>query len=289
MWRGKLIPALAHFEQALALYDQADHDASMLLGMSDARVLCLGLTACVRTWQGHPDQALLPSRQSCAAAHQLSHAFTRAHALHMSCWFHQVRGDRRVVLERAAAMMALTAEHGFASWHAVATIFHGWALVDGDEIESGITEMRRGLAALQATGMELQVPHCLGLLASACTRANDPAALDLLAEALERVDRTEERWFEAELYRLKGEALLALSPERSAEAEVDYRQALVVARSQGARVWELRAATSLARLWRDQGRLAEAHDLLAPVYGWFTKGFDTPDLEDARALLDALA
>jgi predicted ATPase len=113
--------------------------------------------------------------------------------------------------------------------------------------------------------------------------------LRLLDEAFARVDRLEERWFEAELHRLKGEALLASSPERGAEAEACYHQALAVARDQGARLWELRAATSLARLWRDQGRCAEAHELLAPVYGWFTEGFDTPDLNEAKGLLDELA
>jgi predicted ATPase len=106
---------------------------------------------------------------------------------------------------------------------------------------------------------------------------------------LARVDRLEERWFEAELQRLKGEALLAFSPDHLAEAEACYRQALDVARSQSARLWELRAATSLARLWRDRGKRAEARDLLAPVYGWFTEGFDTADLKGAKALLDELA
>jgi predicted ATPase len=106
---------------------------------------------------------------------------------------------------------------------------------------------------------------------------------------LARVDRLEERWFEAHLLRLKGEALLAISPERAAETEACYEHALAVARDQGARLWELRAATSLARLWRDQGRRAKARDLLTPVYGWFTEGFDTADLNEAKALLDELA
>jgi predicted ATPase len=105
---------------------------------------------------------------------------------------------------------------------------------------------------------------------------------------LARVDRLEERWFEAHLLRLRGEALLAISPERATEAEACYEHALAVARDQGARLWELRAATSLARLWAEQGKLARANDLLAPVYGWFTEGFDTADLKDAKALLEEL-
>jgi predicted ATPase len=118
---------------------------------------------------------------------------------------------------------------------------------------------------------------------------NSGEALQALEEALARVDRLEERWFEPDLWRLKGEALVALSPERAAEAEACYQQALTVARHQDARLWELRAAMSLARLWRDQHKRAEAHDLLAPVYGWFTEGFDTADLKDAKALLGELA
>ena len=114
-------------------------------------------------------------------------------------------------------------------------------------------------------------------------------ALQLLDEALARVSCLEERWFEPDLWRLKGEALVALSPDGAAEAKACYERALAVARDQGARLWELRAATSLARLWRDQGERAEAHDLLAPVYGWFTEGFDTADLKEAKGLLDELA
>ena len=113
--------------------------------------------------------------------------------------------------------------------------------------------------------------------------------MQLLDEALARVSRLEERWFEPYLWRLKGEALVALPPEGAAEAEACYEQALAVARDQGARFWELRAATSLARLWRDQGERRKAHDLLAPVYSWFTEGFDTADLKEAKGLLDELA
>lgn len=246
----------------------------------------LGQTANILSWQGYLDEALVRSRQSLAAARELSHAFTLALALHLNCWVHQTRGDRQVVLERAAANLALTAEHGFSHWHANAMVWHGWALAHGGESEAGIAEMRQGLAADQALEMELQVPQFIGLLADSCTRANNAAeALDLLAQALTLVDKIDERWFEAELYRLRGEALVALSPERSAEAEACYRQALAVSREQGAHLWELRAAMSLVRLWRDQGRRAQARNLLAPIYNWFTEGFDTTDLREARGLL----
>jgi predicted ATPase len=134
------------------------------------------------------------------------------------------------------------------------------------------------------------VPYYLGLMAGVLRGAGSGSeALALLDEALARVNRTGERWFEAELHRLKGEALLAYSSERAGEAEACYQQALAVAHKQGARFWELRATTSLARLWAEHGERQKTHDLLAPIYGWFTEGFETPDLADAKALLDALA
>jgi predicted ATPase len=159
----------------------------------------------------------------------------------------------------------------------------------GEAMDRAIAEMQRGLAAKRATGAELKVPYYLGLLAHAHRQADRAAeALPLLAEAVARVERTGERWFEAEVHRLRAEALLAASPDRRSAAEALLRQALIVAEQQGAKLWELRAATSLARLWRDQGKRLDAHNLLAPIYGWFTAGFDTPDLKNAKALLEQL-
>ena len=150
--------------------------------------------------------------------------------------------------------------------------------------------MRRGVAAYEATGAELWVPDFLPLLAQAHARACRPGAgLELLAEALDRVEGNGGRWLEAELHRLRGELLLALPDPDPTAAEACLGRALAVAREQGAAMWELRAATSLARLWRDQGRGGEARELLAPVHGWFTEGFGTVDLREAEALLRELA
>ena len=195
-----------------------------------------------------------------------------------------------MVRELADATMALAGEHGFPLWSASASILHGWALATAGEVATGVARMRQGLADHQLTGMQLQRPYFLGLLADVLTRAGDRSseALDCLAEALAIVGRSEERCLEAELHRLEGDALLAASPAQPAEAEGRYLDALGVARRQGARLWELRAATSLARLWRGHGRRHEGHDLLAPIFGWFTEGFDTPDLREAKLLLDAL-
>jgi predicted ATPase len=153
-----------------------------------------------------------------------------------------------------------------------------------------MTQIRRGLAALRATGAALRLPYYLALLAEACGQTGQATeGLALLAEAVALVDTTGERWWEAELHRLRGELLLLLSVDNHAEAEECLHQALTVARRQQAKALELRAAMSLSRLWQQQGKRVEAQQLLAEIYGWFTEGFDTPDLQEAKLLLDALA
>ena len=230
------------------------------------------------------------SREALAAAYELGHAFTTGQALYLTCWFHQVLREPRAVEARARTLMKLATDHGLSAWAAHASVLHAWAVGQGGAVETGIAELRQGLVAIEDMGVQQHTPGFLGLLARLYMGTKNPGeALNVLDEALARVDRLEERWFEADLLRLKGEALLGCSPDCVAEAEGCYQQALAVARHQGARLWELRAATSLARLCRDQGRRGDARDVLAPVYGWFTEGFDTADLKDAKALLDELA
>jgi predicted ATPase len=164
------------------------------------------------------------------------------------------------------------------------TISRGWVKVKNGDVAEGISLLRSGSVAYRATGAEVWVPHYIALLAGACEIAGQiEEGLTLLDEALQIVERTGERWFAAELNRHKGQLLLRQG--HSEAAEELYRRALSIAQEQRAKLWELRAAASLARLRRDQGRHAEARDLLAPVYGWFTEGFNTPDLKEARALL----
>jgi predicted ATPase len=239
----------------------------------------LSIKALILLLQGYLDRALVCSRGALAAAYDLDHAFTTSQALYLTSWFHQVRRERRVAEERSRALIEFTTERGFPAWLVDGTILNGWAVAEGGDADRGIAQLRQGLAAKDAIGVQQHTPGFLGLLAELqLGLRNSREALDVLEMALARVDRLEERWFEAHLLRLKGEALLAMSPERPTEAEICYQQALAVARDQGACLWELRAATSLARLGRDQGRSTEAHDLLAPVYGWFTEGFETADL-----------
>ena len=186
------------------------------------------------------------------------------------------------------SLIAVTTEQGFPYWGAMGTIYRGWVKVKKGDVAEGISLLRSGSTAYRATGAEAWTPYHHALLAKAYEIAGQvEEALTLLDDALQIVERTGERWLEAELNRHKGQLLLRQGHPEAAEEL--YRKALSIAEEQGAKLWELRAAASLARLRRDQGRHAEARELLAPVYGWFTEGFDTADLKEAKALLDELA
>ena len=185
--------------------------------------------------------------------------------------------------------MALADEQGLAALRILGTCWRGWALVQAGQNEEGVAQLREGMTAWEALGGGYLRPTILALLAEVYGRMGQvDKGLVVLAEALTLVDTTGERWYEAELYRLKGALWLSQSADKSAEAETYFQHAMTIAQSQDAKAWELRTATSLARLWQHQGKRQQAHDLLAPVYGWFTEGFDTPDLQEAKALLDGL-
>jgi class 3 adenylate cyclase/predicted ATPase len=288
--RGNQQRALVHFDRALAFSDQADRRSPMFLFGSDIRVASLNFIPLLLVWRGEVDQAIARSRAAFAAAQELGDAYTLSHVLHLNCWLHQHLDDSKTVRERAEAAMKLTAEHGFLLWGDCAAFWSGWALAAAGEVTAGSAQMRSVIAANRGRGVVNQVPFLLGLLADIRTQAGEPTeARDLLTEALRIVDRTQERWFEAELRRLRAEALLASSPSDSAEAEASLSHALAVARDQEARFWELRVATSMARLWRDHDKRIEARDLLAPIYRCFTESFETRDLKEAAALLAELA
>jgi predicted ATPase len=186
--------------------------------------------------------------------------------------------------------MALSTEHGFIFWLAVANILHGWAMAEQACNQEAIAQIQEGLAALRAAGAEVERPESLSLLAEACMktgRLND--GLSALTEALSAADEHENRYYEAETHRLKGELLLKQDDSNTAEAQRCFERAIEIACKQSAKSWELRATMSLARLLAKQGRRDEARTMLADIYGWFTEGFDTADLKDAKALLDELS
>jgi predicted ATPase len=183
----------------------------------------------------------------------------------------------------------LSDEHGFPSWAAAATVERGWARVQLGDGKEGVAQIRQGIIAFLDTGTQAGKTRHQGLLADAYRTVGRPAdGLAVLDDAFTFTARTAEREGEAELYRLKGELLLLQAERQTQEVETCFQRAIDIARQQEAKSWELRAATSLARLWQSQGKTIEARDLLAPVYHWFTEGFDTADLKDAKLLLDTL-
>ncbi len=276
-------------EQGIALYDPRQHPSRAFLVGQDPKLTCCCVAALALWCLGYPDQAVQRNQEALTLAHELSHPYSVVYALRFAAWVHQFRREERAVHERIEAGVTLATEHGFTRELAWMTIVRGWAVATQGQEEEGIAQMHQGLAAYRATGSELARTSFLALLAELYGKAGQPEeGLTVLAEALAQVGETEERWFEAELYRLKGELVLQRSQEQQPAAENCFQHALDIARQQQAKSWELRAATSLARLWQSQGKKTEARALLASVYEWFTEGFDTADLKDAKALLEEL-
>ena len=246
----------------------------------------MALTGWVR---GYPAQALQRSHEALSLAHKLDQPYNLAFAHSLAAIFESFRRQVEMVRVHAEAVIGLSRAQGFAYWEAHGTVLRGWALTH-QRPEQGIDEMHQGMAAWRKTGARIAVPFYLTLLAEGCAKAGQvEEALRLTSEALDVASRTEDRCCEAELHRLRGELLLAHAATNQRQAESCFRQALTVARRQQAKSWELRAAMSLSGLWQQQGKRAPARQLLAEVYHWYTEGFDTPDLQEAQALLEALA
>jgi predicted ATPase len=287
MLPGRFALSRSHLEEVLALYDPISHHSLGHQTGSHPQVVAQGYLGIVLLCLGFPDQALARINAAIAEARGLDHPPSLASSLFIGALLHSLGREIAALDERAGELIAVATEQGFPQWRAPGTIYRGWAKVKNGDVADGISLLRSGSTAYRATGAELWMPHFVALLAGACEiKGQVDEALTLLDEALQIVERTGERWLEAELNRQKGRLLLRHG--HSEAAEELYCKALGIAREQEAKLWELRVATSLARLWRDQSRHPEARDLLAPVYGWFTEGFGTPDLKDAGALLDEL-
>jgi predicted ATPase len=288
-WLGELAPARAHLEQSVALYDPQQHHGLAFQYGEDPRVGCLSFLAHVLWYLGYPDQALARIHEAIPLGQELSHPFSLAHALEFAVWLHQYRREGPATQERAEAAMTLCREQGFPFFLSQGMILRGWALAEQKQWEEGIAQMQQGIVANLATGAEAERPYFLGLLAETYKKGGQAEeGLRVLVDALMVAHKNGLHVWEVELYRLQGELLQIRAVPDQQGASSYYHQALDIARRQQAKSLELRAAMSLSRLWHRQGKRAEAYDLLAPIYGWFTEGFDTADLQEAQALLEAL-
>jgi predicted ATPase len=281
-----------HMEQGIALYDPKRHQGHTFLYGQDPGVACRAFGAVALWLLGYPDQAVRRSREAVALAGELGQPSTLVLALHFAAMLRQYRREVPAVRGSAEATTAIAAEHGFSFWRASSLIMGGWAVSEQGARSSGIVQLRRELTAFAATGAETYRTYYLALLAEALGREGQiEEGLGVLAEAVALMHSTGEGFHGAELHRLQGELLLRQKATEVAclEAEVCFRQALTIARHQQAKSLELRAAMSLSRLYQKQDRQAEARPMLAECHDWFTEGFDTPDLQEAKALLEQVS
>jgi predicted ATPase len=286
-WLGELATAREQLDFAIALYDAERHRSHAFVYGTDPGVASLSYAAGALWHLGYPDQALKRSDEALALARLVAHPFSLAWALSFAAWVRNLRKEWSLAEGRAEAMIALSTEQGFPFFLTLGTIFRGCAQAEQGRVEEGIAQMRHGLAAMPGLGAESLRPYALSQLAVACgTLGQRDDGLALVTEALAAVERSGERQWEAEVYRIKGELLL--DSKGSSEAETCFRHAIDVSRRQSAKSLELRAVTSLSRLLQKQGNKEEARQILAEIYGWFSEGFDTADLKDARALLEEL-
>jgi class 3 adenylate cyclase/predicted ATPase len=289
--RGELEDALAHAAVGIDLYVPETHHAlANVYGGHDPGI-CARYTHGIVSWLlGFPDEAAQGVEDALALAREFQHPLTLAVALTFACHVRQFRRETKSVGELGRQNFAYSTEQGFRVYAPQSSALEGWALAAEGRIQEGMEQVRAGLGSLRAIGADVRRSYFLGLRAEVCLWAGQhDAGLEAVSEALNLVETHGERWWEAELYRLQGELLLTSAGNGEARACARFERALDISRQQKAKSLELRAATSLARLRAKQGKRAQAHDLLAPIYDWFTEGFDTADLKAAKALLDELA
>ena len=287
---GDIAEGRAHFDQGTALYDPAQHRSLALRFGQDARVSILAYRSLALWALGYPEAALADSEHEVKDAREIGQAATLMFALHHSALTHILCGNYAAANAEANEVVALADEKGAMLWKAGGMAFQGCALALTGKASNAVHMITSGITAWRSTGATVWVPLYLAFL----TRAHaDIGQFDdawrCIGEAMTAVEKTKESWYAAELNRTAGEIVRSSQEPDATKAETYFERALAVARQQQAKSWELRAAMSLARLWRDQGKVRQARELLAPVYEWFTEGFDTSDLKKAKALLEELS
>jgi predicted ATPase len=284
---GQFGAARESLEQGIAWYDPQQHRPYAFAYGQDPGVFNLATLAWVLWHLGYPDHALARMQEALALAQDLAHAPSLEHALTAAAQLHQFRREAEATQRQAEMGMAISRERGFQMRIAMGTMLQGWALACKAQEAEGMVQLRQGLIAYQATGAEAFGPYFLTLLAETYQHGgHTPEGLQVLAEACAMADKNGDHFRKAEIHRLTGELLLQPDIPDMRRAETCFQQALDIARRQQAKSLELRAAMSLSRLWQQQGKRDDARELLAPVYGWFTEGFDTADLKEAKAILD---
>jgi predicted ATPase/DNA-binding SARP family transcriptional activator len=287
---GEFTAAQTHHDQVISFYQPAEHHSALVrIHGSDAGASALAYRACYLWCLGYPDAALEQSRSSLALARELAHPFSVADVVCFAgCWFNLMCGDAQAVMGHADELLRMSRENPLLAWEGAAICHRGRALVMLGQVEEGIAQMREGLRNMEAQGIRVGISATLGALAQAQGQTGQLAeGLATLREALARVEQTGERFWEAELFKLRADLLLMQGDDAGAEASL--QSAIEIARRQRAKSLDLRAATALSRLWQRQGKRDQAGPLLAEIYSWFTEGFDTPDLREARSLLDELS
>jgi predicted ATPase len=260
-----------------------DRDLAALYGY-DVHVTVLYYLSITLVPFGYPSQAVRLIEQALANARELCHVPTLAFALDGVCQVHELLNNPQAVLDQVDELIALATEQDFEYWLPLGLCRRGWALTELGRIEDGKAQLQQGIAALKGKMIKRGLPQHLAHLAQACAKAGSTTeGMALLTEAFDNL----EPWYESELHRLQGELLLSLPEACQPDAEACFRHSLAAAQKQSAKLWELRAAASLSRLWKSQHREAEVRDLLKPIYDWFMEGFDMRDLEEAQALFDS--
>jgi predicted ATPase len=290
VWMGDYAQAAPYRDRVIGMYDFDRHSHLVTRTHQDPKTSVLGWDTQLQWIQGYPDRALVSGVEMLALARQLGNSVDLTFALTIGAAFHGMRCEPEALVERADEAIAIAIENGLAFVEQVnGPMWRAPALIQLGEPDRCIAEMEPAIAAWAGLGGKLCTPHFKTNHANAlCVVGRVDEALVVINQAQELAETTGHRTYLAEVYRIKGHVLLQRDAQHG-NAEEYFLKAIDVAKSQDAKSWELRAATSLARLWQSLGRATEAHDLVAPVYNWFTEGFDTKDLKDAKALLDELA
>ena len=285
-WAGSFTRSRIHLEQALAHYDPTQSSAHITRYSQDPSVICQCRLAFDLWCLGYPEQAKETQSKGLAQAQALAHPFSLAYALTWDAMLHGAMRNVDSLLESAEAVIALSDEHHLRYWSSWATVLRGWALAESGEPELGIAELYRGDKQMRASDAFFLQPFVSSLLVEQLAKTGQiERGLELVNEAVAST-KNGRYWCDAELERLRGELLLAKGVAAQ-HAEAAYRRAIQIAHKQQAKMFELRATTSLAQLWLKQGRSAESRELLARAYGWFTEGIDVPDLKNAQTFLEA--